>query len=319
MLNTSKHTTLLQAIAIAATLACTSAGAATYGGYATIGKLRFEVTDLTPDVGLVAGYTFNTTDSSTMIGSMGFAELEAIFPATANLRTDAFKAKSNPLTIGETGSPFDTASHQAHIQGDHGAYAHASVEGNYIAAYVQPGADHSAKAYAEGVLMATSFESNAALLPNLSANTILLSAHSRVTIRASASVFTIITDATACPGCEAQFTGYGSLVASSQFNDYQAAIASDNQIDALRSAGISFTGLAHQRITESNPNAVVGDFLELTLLNDSDSQKGFGFFADAWIQGQSFAGNPAAVPEPETWGLALAGLLVSGIALRRRG
>ena len=72
------------------------------------------------------------------------------------------------------------------------------------------------------------------------------------------------------------------------------------------------------RLTDANSQASSGNILTMTFDNNTDTVQGYGFLANAWINGRSLPGSTPAVPEGETWALALAGLLVSSAAVRRK-
>ena len=307
---TTPRAGLLLTTAFAATLACGQAGAATYEGRAGMGKLRFVVTDLTPDDGVAAGYSFNPQAETPFVGSISFAEVyQSNNPGAFDPGTFT---RSDPLT---EDSPFDTMPGSRTVSA-HGHSATVEINGNLLSSSVQTGSALGYTSYAEGVIGAVNL--NSQNNPAIVQNSMLLSAHSMVTIQASAWVGAYLADATACPGCEAEFTGFAALVGSDQFGAYFAA-GGDNRTSiqsALHAAGISFVGMEQLRTQETTPNVDANDFLELTFRNDTSEAKPFSFFADGWITGTTVAAS--AVPEPSAIAMALAGLLVTGVLAWRR-
>lgn len=286
-------------------LACGNAMAASYEGTVHLGKLRFEVSG-------AGGYSLSTTSNS-FIGSLTFIDIVA--PGTGDASTDAgVSAASSPLLIGEFGSPFDTTQGRAISANGHSATI--EIAENVITAKVSTAAQ-SGFAHAQGVIGALNLSNGG---PGGVQSTLLIDAHTSVTIHASASIGLNLLDAAACANCDGQFTAYAALVGGDQFSAYIAANQGDSLLrqSALTNAGISYIGLEQARLSEANPSTYSDALLSLTFTNNTDAVQGYGFFANAWISGNSLPGSTPAVPEPETWGLALAGLLVSGAALRRR-
>jgi hypothetical protein len=306
----------LVTIAFAAALACGQASAASYEGTALVSNLRFELTDLTPTDASVAQYHFAVGGAPTLIGSRAAANVD-LSQQPSNQFAPTI-ASSFPVVIGgAVSSPFDTVQAPRTVSA-HGQTAVVEVNQNLIAASVLTEADSGYYGYAEAAIGALSLDSTG--FPGLTQNTIVLAAHTQLTIRASASVIVSLLDEATCPGCDAQFTGYAALIGGDQFAAYIAANQGDSALrqSALTAAGISFVGLDQTALSSSLPYAEASGFLSLTFTNDTDTEQGYGFLANAWLNGNSKPGSALAVPEPETAGLALAGLLVSGVALRRR-
>jgi hypothetical protein len=307
----SRSTSLMLATAFAATLACTQAGAASYEGTAHLGKLTFEVIDLTPGDTTVPNYSFNTGTSS-FVGSLTDI---SIVSQTTGVGTGA------PVFVQSTtnGAPFDTTQPLRSVTAN-GQTASVEVSMDAVTAKVLTGAVSGYFGYAEGNIAAVTLANG---FPALAQNTLLLAAHTQVTIWAHGLVSANLADGTVCPGCDAQFTGYAALIGGDQFGAYIAANQLDNNLRdaALTAAGISFVGLSEAHLNDGNPSASADRMLSLTFTNDTDSEQGYGFLAGAWINGNSTPSTTTPttpVPEPETAGLALVGLLISGIALRRR-
>jgi hypothetical protein len=309
-------TRLATSVALLASLAATQAHAASYEANVVIGKLSFEVTDLTPNDSSVAGYGFNANAINPFIGSFTASSVNPIGGASpAFAPTFAF---SNPLTVGDYGSPFDTFQNPA-ASSAHGQTASVAVNGNALSASVLTTEASGYFGYAEALIGAVNLGNG---MPGAAQNTMVLAAHTQVTILASASLNASAIDASVCPGCDAQFTGYAALVGGEQLQAYILANQSDGALRqaALQAAGISFIGVEQGTATESNGGIAVNDFLSLTFRNDTDSEQSFGFVATGWLNANSVPAAPVAapVPEPETAGLALVGLLVSAAAWRRR-
>jgi hypothetical protein len=311
----SRFTTL--ALALAATLAGANANAAIYEGSAVIGKLLFEV--VSTDGASIPGYSFDTS-SNPFIGSMAQANIDSsTLPGSSPTVTFA---SSNPLVFGSPASPFDTTQVPLTVSG-HDQTATAEVSQTQISATVRTEAVTGYFGYAEAIAGAMNVGIGG---PNLSVqNTLLLAAHTQVTIQASASVSAgLLGTRLVSPDTDAQFTGYAALIGGNQIAAYVAANrgSSTQRFAALTSAGISFIGLEAARLNGAHPEATTDKILSLTFINDTDSTQGYGFFADAWINGNSNPGStlgaPSPVPEPETTSLALVGLLISGMVLRRR-
>lgn len=300
-------TSLMLATAFAATLASTTAGAASYEGTAHLGKLTFEVIDLTTGSAPAGpSYSFNTGASS-FVGSL--TDISIVSQTTG-------AGAGTPVFVQSTtnGAPFDTTQSLRSVTAN-GQTASVEVSMNTITAKVLTGAVSGYFGYAEGNVAAVTLANG---FPSPVQNTLLLAAHTQVTIWAHSTIWATMVDASVCPGCEAQFTGYAALVGGEQFGAYIAA----NQLDSkLRDAALTAAGISFLGMSDSNPGVSRDGTLSLTFTNDTDSEQGYGFLAGAWINGNSIpAATPPTtpVPEPEAAGLALVGLLVSGIALRRR-
>ncbi len=295
---------------LTAALACSNAMAASYEGTAMLGKLRFEVNG-------TGGYSLNNGADS-FIGSLTAINIDNS-QNPSNSAAIGFTTSST-LTTGEFGSPFDTTQTPVSVSAN-GQSATAEIAQNLIKATVSTAAQSGFFGYAEGNIGALNLNNG---VPSSVQNTLLIDAHTSVTIHAGAYIGLNLLDAAACPSCDGQFTAYAALIGGDQFAAYIAANQGDSLLrqSALNSAGISYIGLEQARLSEAHPQTSRDAFLTLTFTNDTDTVQGYGFLAGAWINGNSLPGSTPgttpAVPEPETWGLALAGLLISGVALRRR-
>jgi hypothetical protein len=291
---------------LAATLACTNAMAASFEGSVVLGKLNFAVSG-------DGNYSLSPSASS-ILGSLAAVNIDNTENPTNNA-TVGF-ATSSPLSYGEFGSPFDTT--QAPITATaHGQSATIEIAQNLIRATVSTDAQSGYFGYAEGNIGALNLGNGA---PGGVQSTLLIDAHTKVTISASAYIGLNALDAAACTNCDGQFTAYAALVGNDQFAAYLAANRGEGSLrqSALTNAGIAFIGIEQARLTDANSQASSDNILTLTFSNDTDSVQGYGFFANAWINGSSLPSSTTAVPEGGTWAMALVGLLVSGIAMRRR-
>jgi hypothetical protein len=291
---------------LAAALACTNAMAASYEGAVVLGKLNIAVSG-------AGGYSLSN-DANSFIGSRTSVNIDNTDNPSHNA-TDGFAA-SSPLSYGEFGSPFDTIQAPVTVAA-HGQSATIQVGQNLITGSVSTGAQSGYFGYAEGNIGALNLGNGA---PGGLQSTLLLDPHTTVTISASAYIGLNALDAAACTNCEGQFTAYAALVGGDQFAAYLAANRGESSLrqSALTNAGIAFIGIEQARLTDANSQASSDNILTLTFDNNTDTVQGYGFLANAWINGRSLPGSTPAVPEGETWALALAGLLVSGAAVRRK-
>jgi hypothetical protein len=124
--------------------------------------------------------------------------------------------------------------------------------------------------------------------------------------------------ASLCSGCAMDVEVQAVLLSQAAFDDYFAdgpLMDMNSSVDGVvDSVGINAFYL------DGQPSAAnLSKTLTLTLRNDTDHAKGFSFIADAWasVRTQTAAPYTPAVPEPQTWGLVLAGLLTCA-AMKRR-
>lgn len=281
----------------------TNARAATsYEAYSSLANLQFTLTDLRPADGIAASVSFNTNGAAAFVGGLAVID---------DLVTDTQLS----LDVDATNSPLNASASTSFLLSDNTS-AGGYVEGNTLAATVrltQLGQGY----YAEGTAAAV----NVLLTPDLDdtvlqpvQDTVILAPHSQLTITGIAKYGLVRLGGGNCDDCVVSVEAQTVLISSELFPQFFDPTQDNGLFDQFdRVEGLYDSFGINRVFAQGLPNESMTKQLSLTFVNDSDEDKRFGFIATTWVQAQAIP-----VPEPETWGLALSGLLLVGAAARRR-
>lgn len=302
----TQHRALLAALALCSlpvSFGAAQAAGTSYEAYSSLTNLQFALTDLRPDDGIAATVSFDDSGVAALVGGSVFV--------VDNVHGTSSGQFQQSRDFGEV-SPFGAQAHVENLQPDN-TYAGAFLEGNSIAATARL-TQIGQYLYSGASLGALNYDLDSGDLPALIQNTMILAPHTQITISGQAKYGLVRLGEGHCDGCSLVVEARSLMLGSDAFEPYyRQADPMFDQVDRIEglydSFGIKETfdqGLA------DGQGAV--KMLSLTLTNDSDEAKSFGFLAGTYVLAQT----ASAVPEPETWGLALGGLLMVGAASRRR-
>lgn len=289
--------------ALSASLGVAQAAGASYEAYSSLTNLQYTLTDLRPGDGITASVSFSDNGTNALVG--GVAE---VYDERFGTQL-AYDVK--PSRLFGTVSPFQAQVSATHLQPDNTA-AGAYVEGNSLAASVRL-TQLGQNFYTEAAAAAINIDLDTDDPPEAIQDTVILSPHTQITITGLAKYGVVRLGEGNCEDCglalEAQAVLIGSDVFPQFFDDtenamFEASPRVEGLYDSFGINSVFAPGFGGQSASK---------LLSLTIVNNSDEVKHFGVLMGTWVQAQTLA-----VPEPETWGLALGGLLMVGVAARRR-
>jgi len=277
---------------------------ASYEAYSSLTNMQYTVTDLRSDDGIAAGVIFSDSGTNAQVG--GWAEIYDDVTGT-QLGYDLQPSRNfGPV------SPFGAQASATDLQPDN-TFVGAFVEGNSIAAtarLTQIGQNF----YSEAALGAVNFDLASDNPPDAIQDTVILAPHTQLTITGQAKYGLVRLGIGNCDDCGLAVEAISMIISSDVFPQYFADQPDPmfDQFDRVEGLYDSFgiNDVFQQGFDEGLSETKM---LSLTLTNDSDEVKRFGFIAGTWVQAQAIP-----VPEPETWGLTLGGLLLVGALSRRR-
>jgi hypothetical protein len=288
------------------------AHAASFTVSSSLSNLSFAVTDLTPTDSSVAAFSLNTTGTDAFIGSLLALETDNPAENVLSLTPSQTTLANAPFDLSKSVS-FDQSSRVGQASVTPALVGSASA----LNATVQVKALNTSM-YAESVLAAVNINI-VTDKPAAIQNAVVLAPHTSLTITGQAVVNMALADTSLCTGCAMDVEVQAVLLSQAAFGDYftdGVLMDMNSSIDGVvDSVGINAFYL------DGQPTAtLLSKTLTLTLRNDTNQAKGFSFIADAWasVRTQTAAPYTPAVPEPQTWGLVLAGLLTCA-AIKRRG
>lgn len=288
--------------ALSAALGTAQAAGTSYEASSSLTNLQYTLTDLRPDDGIAASVNFSTSGSFGFVG--GVAVVDDLVNGTQVSRD-----------VRASSSPFNASASATFLQPGN-TYAGGFVAGNTLAANVRL-TQLGQSLYAEGSAAAV----NVQLTPDLDdtvlqpvQDTVILAPHSQLTLTALAKYSLVRLGEGNCEDCAVSVEVQSALIGSEVFPQFFDPALDDGLFEQFdRVEGLYDSFGINRFYPQGLPDESRTRMLSLTFVNDSDEAKRFGFIATTWAQAQT-----SAVPEPETWGLALGGLLLVGATARRR-
>lgn len=301
------RTRLALAVSVLSALSAslTNAQAATsYEAYSSLTNLQYTLTDLRPGDGIAAAVSFDDSGTHAQVG--GWAEIYDDQTGT-QLGYDL-----QPSRNFGTVSPFGAQASTTFLWSDNTS-AGAFVEGNSIASTVRL-TQLGQNFYAEAAAGAVNFDLASDNPPEAIQDTVVLAPHTQLTITGQAKYGLVRLGIGNCDDCGLAVEAISLIISSDVFPQYFSE-GGDPMFDQFERVEGLYDSFGINTVLQQGPDGTEGavKLLSLTLTNDSDEAKRFGFIAGTWVQAQAIP-----VPEPETWGLALSGLLLVGAAARRR-
>lgn len=290
--------------ALSATLSAAHAAGTSYEAYSSLTNLQYTVTDLRPSDGIAAGVAFNDSGANAQVGA--WAEIY-----DDRLGTQLGYDLQPSRNFGAV-TPFGSQASATYLQPDNTATA-AYVEGNSVAASARL-TQIGQSFYAEAAVAAVNFDLAGDGPPDTVQDTFILAPHTQVTITGQAKYGLVRLGEGNCDGCGLAVEAQAVMLSSEVFPRYFSA-QEDPMFDQFERVEGLYDSYGINQVFQQGITGGEGGvkLLSLTFTNDSDEAKRFGFIAASWVQAQAIP-----VPEPETWGLALAGLALVGAAARRR-
>lgn len=288
--------------ALAASFGPARAAGVSHEAYSSLTNLGFTLTDLRPGDGIAASVNFSTSGNFAFLGGVTVID-------------DLVNDTQVGVDIQSAASPFGATASTTFLQPDN-TYAGGFVEGNSLAASVRL-TQLGQAFYAEG----TAAAANVQLTPDLDdtvlqpvQDTVVLAPHSQLTITGLAKYGLVRLGEGNCEACVIAVEAQAVLLSSEVFPQFADPALDDGLFDQFdRVEGLYDSFGINQVFAQGLPDQSASKLLSLTFVNDSDEAKRFGFIATTWVQAQSLP-----VPEPETWGLALGGLMMLGAWSRGR-
>ena len=292
----------LASCALSASLGNAQAAGASYEAYSSLTNLQWTVTDLRPADGIAASVNFNTGGTFAFVGSLTAID-------------DVVHDTQVGVDIQPSDAPFNSSATTTFLRSDNTS-AGGFVEGSTLAASVRL-TQLGQGFYAEGTALAA----NVQLTPDLDdtvlqpiQDTVVLAPHSQLTITGLAKYGLVRLGEGDCEDCAIAVRAQSALIGSEVFQQFSDPTQDNSLFDQFdRVEGLYDSFGIQQVFANGLPDQSATKLLSLTFTNDSDEVKRFGFIASTWVQSESLA-----VPEPETWGLVLSGLLLVGAVARRR-
>lgn len=295
----------LASCALSFTLGAAQAAGGSFEAYSSLTNLQYAVTDLRPGDGVAAGLSFDDSGTHAQVGA--WAEIY-----DDRLGTQLGYDRQPSRNFG-TVSPFGAQASATFLQPDNTS-AGAFVEGNSIATRARL-TQIGQSFYAEAVAAAVNFDLDGDGPPDAVQSAVVLAPHTQVTITGLAKYGVMQLGEGNCDGCGLAVEAQALMLSSEVFASYFSEQA-DPMFDQFERQEGLYDSFGINHIFQGGIDGQQGATkqLSLTFTNDSDEVRRFGFIAATWVYAQT-----TAVPEPETWGLALSGLaLLGGLARRRR-
>ena len=286
------------------TLGSAHAAGSSLEAYASLTNLQYSVTDLRPADGIAAGLSFDDSGTHAQVG--GWAEVYD--DRLGNLLGYDRQPSRNFGTV----SPFGAQASATHLQPDN-SFVGAYVEGNSVSAnarLTQVGQSF----YAEAVVAAVNFDLDGDGPPDATQSTFILAPHTQVTVTGQAKYGLMRLAEGQCDGCGLAVEAQAVMLSSEVFGRYFSE-QEDPMFDQFERVEGLYDSFGINNVFQAGIEGQQGatKLLSLTFTNDSDEARRFGFIAATWVQAQALP-----VPEPETWGLVLSGLLLVGCQARWR-
>lgn len=286
------------------------AQAASYAAQASLSNLQFQVIDLTPDDGQVAGFSYNMASPLAFVGA-----LTVIEPLVGGSNQDVVDIRqASPVTAA---SPFDVSSLSTFTdsRGNASALAHGGTLTSRVALSAM-----NQSLYAESVATALNIDlkqSDGNAIP--AQQVLVLAPHTSVTLTGLARASLTLADATACPNCAYDIEAQTALLNSELFDTYFNG-EDGNLLDSTDVLGQDYMAMGINRFYQPDQlgNVTLESTLSITLRNDTAQTKTMGFIADTWVYARTFQGVTTPVPEASTWALFAGGMATVLVAGRRR-
>lgn len=297
----------LAALALSTCMGATQAQGLSYSMESSLTNIQYTLTDLRPDDGMAVSVGFSDIGNKAFLG--GVAVIDDLVSGAQVGYDTQHSGSFGPA------NPFGTRAQTDFILPDNTS-AVAFVEGNHLSASVrltQLGQGY----YAEAAAAAVNIDLDSDTPPEPIQNTVILAPHSQLTLTGLAKVGLVRLGEGNCQDCGLSVEAMSVLISSELFPEFFNPELDNGLFDNFDRVEGLYDSFGLNATFEQGLAAELHQSKEisLTFVNDSDEFKRFGFIATTWVQAQTFQ---SPVPEPETWGLTLGGLLLLGTMTRRR-